>query len=96
MYFITSVYPEKDGFGTRCVGYLASLEKTIEAVEENCCDLYEAGAYPYVVVEHLEEGFYQYDFNPMWFKYNKSTDKYDRIYTKPDFVGDNLIGFAIG
>lgn len=102
MYFITSVYPTKDGYGTRCVGYLSDKEKAIDAVINNACDIYEAGAYPYVIIENIEEGFYQYDFKPMWFKYNKKTDKYDRIETEPDFVTNetlgigSTVGFAIG
>ena len=68
----------------------------------NACDIYEAGAYPYVIIENIEEGFYQYDFEPMWFKYNEKTDKYDRIETEPDFVTNetlgigSTVGFAIG
>jgi hypothetical protein len=103
MYFITSVYPEKEGYGTRCVGYLSNKEKAIDAVINNACDIYEAGAYPYVVIEHIEEGFYQYDFEPLWFKYNEDTEKYEQIKEEPEFISDDLfgmkghtVGFAIG
>ena len=102
MYFITSIYPKPHGYGSRCVGYLSNKEKAIEAVIENACDLYEAGAYPYAVIEHIEEGFYQYDFEPMWFKYNRDTDKYEQLDREPDFICNetlgigNTVGFAIG
>lgn len=95
MYFITSVYPKKEGYGTRCVGYLSDREKTIDAVKNNACDIYEAGAYPYVVIEHIEEGFYQYDFEPLWFKYNRESEQYDELEKEPDFIGEKTVGFAI-
>lgn len=102
MYFITSVYPKKEGYGTRCVGYLSNKEKAIDAVINNACDIYEAGAYPYAIIEHIEEGLYQYDFEPMWFKYNQEISKYEQIDKIPDFISDstlsfgNTVGFAIG
>ena len=96
MYFITSVYPKKDGYGTRCVGYLSNKEKAINAVINNACDIYEAGAYPYAVIEYIEEGLYQYDFEPLWFEYNKELDEYEQLCKKPDCINSNTVGFAIG
>lgn len=95
MYFITSVYPKSDGYGTRCVGYLSDKEKAINAVINNACDIYEAGAYPYAIIEYIEEGFYQYDFEPLWFKYNRKSEQYDRLEKEPDFIGEKTVGFAI-
>lgn len=95
MYFITSVYPKSDGYGTRCVGYLSDKEKAINAVINNACDIYEAGAYPYAIIEHIEEGFYQYDFEPLWFEYNRESEQYDRLEKEPDFIGEKTVGFAI-
>lgn len=97
MYFITGVYPKSDGFyGTRCVGYLSNKNQAIEAVLENACDIYEAGAYPYAVIEYIEEGFYQYDFTPMWFKYDEELDEYKQVEKEPDFINPKTVGFAIG
>lgn len=96
MYFITSIYPKPHGYGSRCVGYLSDKQKAIEAVIENACDLYEAGAYPYAIIEHIEEGFYQYDFEPLWFKYNRNKNEYELLKKEPDFIGDKTVGFAIG
>lgn len=96
MYFITSVYPNTNGYGTRCVGYLSSKEDAINAVINNACDIYEAGAYPYAVIEHIEEGFYQYDFEPTWFEYNRETNKYEIIEKRPNFIKENTVGYAIG
>ena len=91
MYFITSV--GKDD--TRCVGYYSSFEQACFAVEHNCYDLYEAGCYPYAVIEKIEEGLYQYDFNPTWYKYNNSTELYEKS-ERPSFIEKNLISFGIG
>lgn len=96
MYFITSVYPKKEGYGTRCIGYLASKKRAINVVTNNTGDLYEAGAYPYAVIERIEEGLYQYDFNPLWFKYNRDTDEYEQLEKEPDFINPKTVGFAIG
>ena len=96
MYFITSVYPSSNGYGTRCVGYLTNKEKAIDAVKSNACDLYEAGAYPYAVIEYIEEGLYQYDFKPIWFKYNEELDEYEPLEKEPDFINPKTVGFAIG
>ena len=95
MYFITSVYPKPHGYGTRCVGYIADREKAITAVINNAGDIYEAGAYPYAVVEYIEEGLYQYDFEPLWFKYNRESEQYDQLEKEPDFIDEKTVGFAI-
>lgn len=96
MYFITGVYPNSNGYGTRCVGYLTDKEEAIDAVKSNACDLYEAGAYPYAIIEHIEKGLYQYDFEPMWFKYNEELDEYEQVEKEPDFINPKTVGFAIG
>ena len=92
MYFITSV-SEKHGF--RCVGYVSKLEDAVEIVESNYADLNEAGYYPYVVIENVKEGIYQYDQNPIWFKYNLEKDMYERS-DRQDFIPNNHVGFGIG
>ncbi len=92
MYFITSIASDS----TRCVGYVSTLEKAKDIVENNKCDLYEAGCYPWCVIEHIREGLYQYDFKPIWFEYNNEINKYIEREYKPPFIDDKLIGFAIG
>lgn len=92
MYFITSVAND----GTRCVGYVSTLEEAKDIVENNRCDLYEAGFYPWCVIEHIREGLYQYDFSPIWFEYNDYTNKYIEREHKPPFLDDSSVGFAIG
>ena len=92
MYFITTV--NKDD--TRCVGYVSKLEEAIDIVENNRYDLYEAGCYPHAIIEYIREGIYQYDFHPLWFEYNKNTNKYQRIETQPPYIINETIGYAIG
>lgn len=91
MYFITSV-SEDD---TRCVGYVSTLKEARSIVENNVCDLHEAGCYPWCVIEHVKEGLYQYDTQPIWFEYDRDVGGYVKIDHKPYFIG-NSIGFAIG
>lgn len=92
MYFITEV--SKDG--TRCVGYFKSFEEAEQVVTNNYYDLWEAGCYPYVVIENIPEGVYKYDFHPLWFKYNETTGLYEPIDYSPDFIEQPTVGFGIG
>lgn len=92
MYFITSISKKH---GNRCVGYVWSLEEAIKIVENNQCDLWEAGYYPYIVIENIKEGLYQYDQNPLWFKFNEDKNIYEKS-ERPDFIESYLVGFGIG
>ena len=93
MYFITTV---SEQHGNRCVGYYTKWFKAIKAVENNNFDLNEAGYYPYAVIENVKEGIYQYDFKPLWFKFNDKTEKYEKIDKAPSFIDKHYIGFGIG
>lgn len=92
MYFITSMDIDND---TRCVGYYSDLKKAIEIVENNTGDLNEEGYYPYIVIENIKEGIYQYDQNPMWFEYDKSLNKYVKS-KRPSYIDPRYVGFSIG
>ena len=92
MYFITTVSKDDN----RCVGFYKSWFKAVKAVEENVYDLNEAGCYPYAVIERVGEGIYHYDFHPQWFKFNKTTERYEKISEPPEFVEKYAIGFGIG
>lgn len=93
MYFVTTVSKEH---GNRCVGYFTEVEAAIEVIENNIGDIYEAGYYPYAVIEKIPEGLYQYDQNPMWFTYIEKTEKYQPT-PPPLFIRkEHLVGFAIG
>lgn len=91
MYFITTICPDD----SRCVGYFSKQKDAIEAVENNSCDLNEAGCYPHAVIEHIKEGLYEYDFEPMWFTYDKTINKYKKS-NPPSYIQDNSVGFGIG
>lgn len=93
MYFITTIDSKDDS--RRCVGYFSSFEDAEYVALHNVFDIYET-CYDYLVIENIPEGLYQYDFNPVWYKYQKLTNTYERC-ERPSFVkaiGD--IGYAIG
>ena len=92
MYFITSI---SEKHGNRCVGYVSKLKDAINIVESNAYDLWEAGYYPYAVIENVKEGIYQYDQNPLWFTYNEEKDTYEKS-KRPSFIPNNHVGFGIG
>ena len=72
MYFITTIDSKHDD--TRCVGYFKHFEEAERAVLRNSFDICET-CYDYVTIENIEEGIYQYDFQPKWYKWNNN--KYD-------------------
>lgn len=92
MYFITGVHPTKSRL--RCVGYFSKLEKAIDIVVSNFCDIYENGYYPYVVIENIPEGIYQYDEEGIWFEYSEVTKRYEKCQKPKDLKGS--IGYGIG
>ena len=92
MYFITAV---KDDYDNRCVGYFKSLEKATRVLEGNYSDISESGYYPFAVIENVKEGIYQYDFRPLWFKYNKKINRFEPS-DRPSNIANNIIGFGIG
>lgn len=92
MYFITTV-DSKDG-DMRCVGYYSTFEKAEEAVLDNACDIWET-CYDYCVIEDVEEGLYQYDQSPAWYKWDDLNEEYKRIEEVPEEY-KKQIGFGIG
>ena len=95
MYFITTIETKKgDIKDTRCVGYYKTFEKAEEAVLDNACDIWET-CYDYAVIENVEEGLYQYDQNPVWYKWDDLNEEYVKMEGKPEQY-KNQIGFGIG
>ncbi len=94
MYFITTVDPKDND--VRCVGYFSDKDMAIEVVENNIGDIYEAGCYQYAVIEHIPEGIYQYDTEPLWFTYIEKTQKYQPCATPLFIRKEHMVGFAIG
>lgn len=94
MYFITMIEIKNGEINdTRCVGYVASLDKAKEILENNECDICET-CYNYATIENIPEGIYQYDTSPIWFKFNELEEKYEEC-NKPE-ESKNWAGFAIG
>lgn len=54
VYFVTTLGPGR----ARTVGYFRSFDDARKCVEENWGDIYEAGYYPYAVIEAMPEGLY--------------------------------------
>ena len=57
------------GKSHRVVGFYTDLETAKQAVEKNCCDLYENGYYKYAIIEEREDGLYSYCENPLFYKW---------------------------
>jgi hypothetical protein len=91
MYFITLVNPASRW----CVGYYPTLSEAVDVLENQSCTLYEEDEYPYAVIEKINKGVFQYDLNPVWYKYN-TYEKHYEIYHKPYFIHNKLVGFAFG
>jgi hypothetical protein len=94
MYFITTIDPKDND--VRCVGYFSDKNIAIEVVENNIGDIYEAGCYQYAVIEHIPEGIYQYDTEPLWFTYVEKAQKYQPCATPLFIRKEHMVGFAIG
>ena len=93
MYFVTTI--TKTGDDYRCVGYFKEKADAEKVVTHNYGDIFEAGLYPYAVIENIRPGLYQYDQRPLWYKYDAKSDGYLRT-KKPEFIDNHLVGFAIG
>lgn len=100
IYAVTTIRKKQDDNDHRTVGYYFSQEHAIQAVMDNVCNIYEHAHYNYAVIEAVEEGFYQYDLDPLWFYVNaERTDKgirYDVKQIEPPNFAKNIVGYGIG
>lgn len=78
---------------SRTVGYTMTFSAAEKIVNKNSGDIYEDGYYNYAVIEAVEEGIYQYDENPKWFKWDKTKMGFYEC-ERPNIPG--MIGFSIG
>lgn len=92
MFFITTIESKTDDM--RCVGYYSTFKKAEEAILDNAYDIWET-CYDYCVIENIEEGLYQYDFDAKWYKWNDIDEIYEKIEEKPEKY-KNQVGFGIG
>lgn len=84
---------------TRLVGYYFDKEAAFRRVKANALDINEAGAYPYVIIEHVEEGMYEpATHGQRWFFECDKTSLPNLTYREieePDFC-KHFCGFSIG
>ena len=57
-------------------------------------DIFET-LYNYAVIEKIEEGLYQYDTEPKWYRMDYAIDEVSKMDERPDFA-KCLVGWAIG
>lgn len=94
MFFITTLIINNGKLqGSRCIGYYKEKNVAIDAVHNNAGDMCEY-MYNYVAIEHLEEGIYPHDIEPLFFKWNEKTKKYDKV-DRPEEL-KNSYAFGIG
>lgn len=92
MYFITVLNIKGEYVSEqRCVGYVDTLEEAKRIMSENCCDIFE-DIYDWGIIENVPMGIYQYDINPIWFKYNYELGE----ATECKSPLKNQCGFGIG
>jgi len=93
MYFITTITNLSDISDSRCIGYFSDQESAIKAIESNWGDFWET-IYNYAVIENIPEGIYKFDPDPLWFQYDRDTEKYKSIESPKGTL--HQCGFAIG
>lgn len=93
IYTITAVSADLQ-IHPRCVGYFLNENDARKAVLSNS-HLYEAGYYPYIVIENISPGIYSnINSGEVWFKFNNDIESYAEI-VKP-YSYKNIIAFAMG
>jgi len=91
---IYTVTTEADNHETpsRCVGWFKEVGEAIECVVKNYGDIYEAGSYPYCVIEQVEPGLYTFPRKELWFRWKK--DHYE-LTDKPEYF-KGICNFSMG
>jgi len=64
---------------TRCVGFVYAESDVNRILKNNIGSLNEAGYWPYIVVEKISPGLYQYDKKPDWYEYSKCQNTWKKI-----------------
>jgi hypothetical protein len=90
---MTTITNLSNNSNSRCIGYFSKQEDAIETIESNWGDFWET-IYNYAVIENVPEGVYQLDFNPLWFQYDRDTEKYKQIDRPKETL--HQCGFGIG
>jgi hypothetical protein len=82
----------------RCVGFYFDSNEASRIIINNCGDIYEAGEYPYAVIEGVVEGLYgsgMHDVDNRWFEYSQEKENYVEIKKCPTDL-ERTCGFGIG
>lgn len=99
VYFVTGItYESKEkeslvNRGQRCFGYFQTFKEAEKAILNNSCDIFEY-IHEYAVIEKVQDGIHQLDFNPHWYKWDEKKECYEKS-EKPKFA-DGYIGWCIG
>jgi len=100
IYFIGTINKIDDKYGPsgiRTVGFFETFEEAEQRILSNCCDIYEAGYYPYAVIEAANPGIYPIvdDTITQYYKWNNG--KYIKINKTdlPDVI-NHFINLTIG
>ena len=78
---------------SRAPGFYTSVDEARETIKNNRGDLWET-IYDYATIEKASEGLYGGHNLHEWYKYNRETDRYERIET-PKFER-HICGIVIG
>jgi len=86
---------------SRCIGYFFDIAQAKKLVKLNAGDLNKVGAYPWVVIEEVREGFYSFGRKEHWYQYNLETGKYIKCKKQdlPEFLNPkthNICNWGFG
>lgn len=65
--------------GLRNIGFFPTAEEAKIEVENNSCDMYEEGYYPFVVIEEYGPGIYYHPKQIQWYEWNREKGGYVEI-----------------
>jgi len=78
MYFIIMYADLEDCENDKSfVGWFKSRAKAMNCVNNNTCDLNEAGVYEYARISFIPEGIYMPPEEDIWFKFNPDSKRYE-------------------
>ena len=97
-YFVTTVGDE--GCRSRCVAHFETLDDAEEILFGNYGDIYEAGYYPFAVIEAFEYGLYpqirngRHATKELWYQWNKEKNGY--VKTEQPEWAKGIVAWGIG